>query len=97
MGRMDKHHRQYEETCRAAEQAIENSEHREALLQELWLGLQLSPPVRELIFCPGNPELVGAAENELLLQVQRLRGDSTRCLAQGTRPLRPVAVRGLII
>lgn len=97
MGPMDKHPSQYEQTCRAAEQAIENSEQREALLQELWHGLQLSPSVRELIFRPGNPSLVAAAESELLLQVQRLRGDSQQCLAQGTRPLRPLAVRGLMI
>lgn len=94
---MDKQHSQYEQTCRAAELAIENSEHREVLLQELWQGLQLSPVVRDLIFRPGNPALADAAESELLLQVQRLRGDSTHCLAQGIRPLRPVAVRGLLI
>ncbi len=97
MGLMDKYQQQYEQTCRAAKQAIENSEQREVLLQELWQGLQLSPVVSELIFRPGNPELLGAAENELLLQVQRLRGDSPKSLAQGVRPLRPVAVRGLII
>lgn len=96
---MDKHDTQHADTLHAAQQAIENSEQRECLLKELWEGLQLSPTVRDLIFRPGDgdPALRVAAEGQLLLQVQRLRGASIQSLPSGKRPLRPLPVRGLMI
>lgn len=96
---MDKHDTQHADTLHAAQQAIDDSEHRERLLKELWDGLQLSPTVRDLIFRPGDgdPALCAAAEGELLLQVQRLRGEPIQSLPLGKRPPRPICVRGLMI
>ena len=61
--------------------------------------LCIGMPVRDLIFRPGDgdPALCAAAEGELLLQVQRLRGEPIQSLPLGKRPPRPICVRGLMI
>lgn len=93
---MNKRDEPYAQTLQAAQHAIEDSEHRERLLGELWDGLGLSEQARDLIFQPSDPVLLRAAEQELLDQVQRLRDRSPVTPQEGQRPRRPPRMRGLL-
>lgn len=44
---------QYEKTIANAELAIQDSDHRAALLSEMWQSLGISPQVTELLFSEG--------------------------------------------
>lgn len=93
---MNKHDEPYAQALQAAQDAIEDNEHRERLLKELWEGLGLSEQARDLIFQPSDPVLLQAAEQELLKQVQRMRDRLPAIAQEGQRPRRPPRMRGLL-
>ncbi|WP_095187043.1 LcrG family type III secretion system chaperone [Pseudomonas sp. Irchel 3E19] len=87
----------YAKTLQAAERAIEDNEHRERLLGEMWEGLGLSAEVCDRVFRSQDQPLVQAAEKELLQEVQRMRISRPPVADEGKRLRRPASMRGLVV
>ena len=87
----------YAKTLQAAEQAIEDNEHRERLLSELWEGLGLPAEVRDRVFRSPDQALVQIAEQELLQEVRRMRISRPPVADEGKRQRRPASMRGLVV
>ncbi|CAJ1878871.1 hypothetical protein PEKONANI_03295 [Aeromonas jandaei] len=87
----------YEKTIANAELAIRDSEHRAALLSEMWQSLGISPQVTELLFNVGSVTEKAQAEQELLADLDRRRQLVPQQQNVGGRPRRPTMMRGLII
>ncbi|HHW4399523.1 TPA: LcrG family type III secretion system chaperone [Aeromonas hydrophila] len=88
---------QYEKTIANAELAIQDSDHRAALLSEMWQSLGISPLVTELLFGEGSVAEKVQAEHELLADLDRLRQLAPQQQNVGGRPRRPAMMRGLVI
>ncbi|KHE15957.1 hypothetical protein OI71_06470 [Aeromonas hydrophila] len=88
---------QYEKTIANAELAIQDSDHRAALLSEMWQSLGISPQVTELLFSEGSVAEKVQAEHELLADLDRRRQLVPQQQNIGGRPRRPAMMRGLVI
>ncbi|MFM5741192.1 type III secretion protein [Aeromonas veronii] len=89
----------HSETISQAEQAIADSDHRNALLQEMLAGLALSDQTCQLLF-DAPTEQVAVAEQELLAEIQRRQALLPAQPAQpgeGRKSRRPTMMRGLMI
>ena len=80
-----------------AELAIKDSDHRTALLNEMWDSLGISPQVTSLLFAQGSVAEKSQAEQELLGELYRRRQLAPRENNNGVRPRRPAMMRGLVI
>lgn len=87
----------YAKTLQAAEQAIEDNEHRARLLTEMWEGLGLPDEVCDRVFRSRDQALVQVAEQELLQEVQRMRINRPPVADEGKRLRRPASMRGLLV
>ncbi|MBP3996483.1 LcrG family type III secretion system chaperone [Pseudomonas koreensis] len=87
----------YATTLQAAEQAIDDNEHRARLLTEMWEGLGLPAQACDRIFRSQNQALVQVAEQELLQEVQRMRINRPPVADEGKRLRRPASMRGLLV
>ncbi|QNF17751.1 type III secretion protein LcrG [Aeromonas jandaei] len=88
---------QYQQTIAKAELAIRDSDHRAALLSEMWQSLGISPQVTELLFSEGSVTEKAQAEQELLTDLERRRQLAPQQQNAGGRPRRPAMMRGLVI
>jgi type III secretion system LcrG-like protein len=86
----------HSETISQAEQAIADSDHRNALLQEMLAGLALSEQTCQLLF-DAPTEQVAVAEQELLAEIQRRQGAQATQPGEGRKRRRPTMMRGLMI
>ncbi|MGL5812123.1 MAG: LcrG family type III secretion system chaperone [Aeromonas sp.] len=80
-----------------AELAIRDSDHRTALLNEMWDSLGISPQVTGLLFAQGSVAEKSQAEQELLGELYRRRQLAPPENNNGIRPRRPAMMRGLVI
>jgi type III secretion system LcrG-like protein len=88
---------EHDETIAKAELAIRDSDHRTALLNEMWDALDISPQVTSLLFAEGSVAEKLQAEQELLGELYRRRQLSPQEQHNGVRPRRPAMMRGLVI
>ena len=79
-----------------AEQAIADSEQRNALLQEMLAGLDLSEQTCQLLF-DAPTEQVAVAEQEMLAEIQRRQALSPSQPGESRKSRRPTMMRGLMI
>ena len=86
----------HSEAILQAEQAIADSDHRNALLQEMLAGLALSDPTCQLLF-DAPTEQVAVAEQELLAEIQRRQASQPAQPGEGRKSRRPTMMRGLMI
>ncbi|MFM5185641.1 LcrG family type III secretion system chaperone AcrG [Aeromonas veronii] len=86
----------HSETISQAEQAIADSDHRNALLQEMLAGLALSDQTCQLLF-DAPTEQVAVAEQELLAEIQRRQALLPAQSGEGRKSRRPTMMRGLMI
>ncbi|MEV3833869.1 LcrG family type III secretion system chaperone [Aeromonas allosaccharophila] len=86
----------HSETIAQAEQAIADSDHRNALLQEMLAGLALSDQTCQLLF-DAPTEQVAVAEQELLAEIQRRQALQPAQTGEGRKSRRPAMMRGLMI
>lgn len=86
----------HSETISQAEQAIADSDHRNALLQEMLAGLALSDQTCQLLF-DAPTEQVAVAEQELLAEIQRRQALLLAQPGEGRKSRRPTMMRGLMI
>ncbi|MBV7598745.1 AcrG protein [Aeromonas encheleia] len=88
---------EHDEAIAKAELAIRDSDHRTALLNEMWNALDISPQVTSLLFAEGSVSEKSQAEQELLGELYRRRQLSPPETNNGVRPRRPAMMRGLVI
>ncbi|MGY3852639.1 LcrG family type III secretion system chaperone [Aeromonas aquatilis] len=86
---------EHEEVIAKAELAIKDSDHRAALLEEMWSSLGVSEEVSNLLFSHGSGQEQQVAEQELLNEIKRQRELNPK--QEGHRPRRPAMMRGLVI
>ncbi|HDO1382991.1 TPA: LcrG family type III secretion system chaperone [Aeromonas veronii] len=86
----------HSEAILQAEQAIADSDHRNALLQEMLAGLALSDQTCQLLF-DAPTEQVAVAEQELLAEIQRRQASQPAQPGEGRKSRRPTMMRGLMI
>ncbi|MEV3810417.1 LcrG family type III secretion system chaperone [Aeromonas allosaccharophila] len=86
----------HSETIAQAEQAIADSDHRNALLQEMLAGLALSDQTCQLLF-DAPTEQVAVAEQELLAEIQRRQARQPAQPGETRKSRRPAMMRGLMI
>ncbi|WP_252091010.1 hypothetical protein [Pseudomonas sp. MWU13-3659] len=87
-----------EDILARAEQAIRDDIERDQLLEALWARLQVPDPhVSRTLFQHGEPSLNRQAEQELLNQVKRMQSADDGLFTGGTRPSRPLLLRGIVI
>lgn len=86
----------HSETISQAEQAIADSDHRNALLQEMLAGLALSDQTCQLLF-DAPTEQVAVAEQELLAEIQHRQTLLPAQPGEGRKSRRPTMMRGLMI
>ncbi|HGY5297872.1 TPA: LcrG family type III secretion system chaperone AcrG [Aeromonas salmonicida] len=86
----------HSETISQAEHGIADSDHRNALLQEMLAGLALSDQTCQLLF-EAPTEQVAVAEQELLAEIQRRQALLTAQPGEGRKSRRPTIMRGLMI
>ena len=86
----------HSEAILQAEQAIADSDHRNALLQEMLAGLALSDQTWQLLF-DAPTEQVAVAEQELLAEIQRRQASQPAQPGEGRKSRRPTMMRGLMI
>lgn len=88
---------EHEEVIARAELAIKDSDHRAALLEEMWSSLGVSDEVAHLLFGEGSGGEQQVAEQELLDELKRQRERHPKQEEEGRRPRRPAMMRGLVI